>query len=226
MSHYYNATDFAPVTDGTGADRDQRLVYAAQGGSQPAFAELCWLHSPRIYRTIFAITRNKEDAEDTLQETMLRAYRGLNSFQGRSSFTSWLTQIAVNSSLMVLRKRRTRPEMSLDHPSDAEDAGNPFEFKDKAPNPEESYDQLQRLLKLIKAIGRLDPPLRRVVEIQILGECTVQETAKILGISKAAAKSRLFRARTRLTASRKLISTTRNDNSRCQLDNSPDARMS
>ena len=96
------------------ASRDLELVAAARIGSSAAFQELQSRYSRRLYRRIQSITRNHEDAEDALQETFLRAYLALDSFEGRSQFASWLTRIAINSALMVLRVRRRRAEVSLE----------------------------------------------------------------------------------------------------------------
>src|SRR3954452_23188228 len=88
------------------ATRDQQLVLAAQSGSSAAFAEIRALYAQRLYRRIALIIRNREDAEDALQDTFLHAYLAIPTFEGRSSIYSWLTRIAINSALMVLRRRR------------------------------------------------------------------------------------------------------------------------
>lgn len=179
--------------------RDEQLVLAAQAGSSSAFTELLNLYSRRVYKTILSITKNKEDAEDALQDCFLKAYLALNRFEGRASFYSWLTRIAINCSLMSLRKRRMRLESSLDVPLEQGEIAFPM-IRDTAPNPEQFYEQGQRYLKLVRAIGRLTPTLREVIETRGLEECSVKETAHLLAISEAATKSRLYRARTRLIA--------------------------
>lgn len=90
-------------------ERGTRVVQWTE--SSACFAELYATYSRRLYNTIFAITKNHEDAEDALQETFLRAYTGIHAFEGRSAIYSWLTRIAINSALIVLRKRRVRPEL-------------------------------------------------------------------------------------------------------------------
>src|ERR1700678_882378 len=97
---------------------DQRLVYAAQSGCRAAFDELVSLYSRRVRRTVLAITKNSEDAEDAMQESFLRAFLAISRFEGRSSFYTWLTRIAINSALMILRRRRARPEFSLSTPQE------------------------------------------------------------------------------------------------------------
>ena len=182
--------------------RDLELVAAAQTGSAAAFAELRDIYSPRVFRTILAITKNREDAEDALQDAFLRAYLALKNFEGRANFYSWLTRIAINSALMLLRKRRARPEISLAPVTEHPEESLPQEFRDTAPNPEQVCEQRQHQVRLMRAIRKLEPRLRVVVEIQMKQDCSVRDIAKKLEISEAAVKSRLYRARARLTASR------------------------
>jgi RNA polymerase sigma-70 factor (ECF subfamily) len=186
------------VGDDTAPPSDQHLVVAARSGCRTAFNELCHLHSQRIYRTIFHITKNAQDAEDALQESFLRAFLALESFEGRASFYTWLTRIATNSALAMLRKRRCRLENSLDSTSRQEDEGGLEDFRDLAPDPEQIFGQQQIHAKLMQAIHELPNNLREVVQTRITGDCSVKEVACRLNISQAAAKSRLCRARTRL----------------------------
>src|SRR5580692_8918722 len=99
-----NSADFSLryIENHSVGQSDLGLVMAAQAGSEAAFAELHRLYAHRLYKRIFLITKNHEDAEDVLQETLMRAYLALASFEGRSQFLSWLTRIAINNSLMAL----------------------------------------------------------------------------------------------------------------------------
>lgn len=198
--------------------RDLALVADAQSGSASAFAELRELYSGRVYRTILTITKNHEDAEDALQDAFLRAYLALNNFEGRANFYSWLTRIAINSALMLLRKRRARPEVSFATGTESQDEMQVFEFPDISPTPEQICDQRQRHVRLMRAIRKLEPRLRAVVEIQMRQDCSVRDIAEMLDISEAAVKSRLYRARARLTAARVFggISRTRHANTSLQ----------
>src|SRR5580693_7390065 len=123
-----NANDFAPRCE-------DPLVVAVQAGVPGAFAQLYAIYSPRLYRTAFAITKNPEDAEDALQETFLRAHLKVHTFEGRSSIYSWLSRIAINSALMILRKRRARPEVLFDPQPDDRDEMIFFEPRDPGPSP-------------------------------------------------------------------------------------------
>lgn len=171
------------------------LVTAARAGSDEAFAELHNLFAHRLYRTILSIMKNREDAEDVLQDTLIRAFLALDSFEGRSKLVSWLTRIAINSSLMALRKRRVRPESSLDSLTCCEDQVPPFESKDPRPNPEESCLQIERNLRASQAIAKLKPALRTVVHFQMKHECSMKDIARSLDVSVATVKARLHRAR-------------------------------
>ena len=183
------------------ARRDQELVTAARAGSNTAFEQLQSIYSRRLYRKILSITRNREDAEDALQDTFLRAYVGLNSFQGRSRLSSWLTRIAINSALMTLRKRRCRAEISAELPVDTENESPKFNVRDNAMNPEEICDQQERCARMLRAIHRLDPQLRTALGVWMSQRSSMKEIAQMMGVSMAAVKARLHRARKRLRGS-------------------------
>ena len=140
-----------------GQQHQEQILIAAQAGSPEAFAELHVLYYRRLYKTIVAITKNPQDAEDALQDTFLRAYLAIHRFEGRSNIYSWLTRIAVNSALMTLRKQRARPELLFDPQPDPQLATLSFDVRDSAPNPEEACDFDQRQLKTLRAVRSLSP---------------------------------------------------------------------
>ncbi len=179
--------------------QDNDLVSAAQAGSPGAFAELYALYYRRLYKTIVAITKNSEDAEDVLQETFLRAYLAIHTFEGRSTVYSWLTRIAINSSLMFLRKRRTRSEVLFDPQPDAPSETICFEIPDPAPTPEKVYELRHRRVALVRAIRNLDTRLREPIQMRVTAESSIKEIGRALKISEAAVKTRLHRARLRLS---------------------------
>jgi RNA polymerase sigma-70 factor, ECF subfamily len=178
----------------------KNLVAAARSGSSAAFAELREVYAPRVYRKLVTITKNREDAEDALQDTFLRAYMALHTFEERSSFYTWVTRIGINSALMILRRRRTRSEVSLDSPGETEEAISGFEFKDTGPSPEHICVHRQRYACMLRSIWNLQPRLRQVIEMQMMDDCSIREIAEALEISEAAVKSRLSRARARLAS--------------------------
>jgi len=143
------------------------------------------------------ITQNREDAEDVMQDAFLKSYQNLDRFQGDSRFYTWLVRIAVNEALMKLRKRRPN-QISIDEPlTQAED---PVfrEIEDWGPSPEQRFAQTELNEILTQVIGDLDPIFRVVFTLRDVEGISTDETAHILGISVAAVKSRLLRARLKL----------------------------
>jgi len=176
---------------------DGRLVAAAKIGHTAAFDELCRRHAEKIFHVAHRITRNREDAEDVVQESFLRAFIHLKGFDGRSRFPTWLTRIAINSALMKLRKNRTLREIQM---QESIESTQPWhqQVPDPALNPEERCAEHERESILREAIAKLRPRIREAVEIHQLQECSLNETADSLGISVAAVKGRLFHARAAL----------------------------
>jgi RNA polymerase sigma-70 factor (ECF subfamily) len=180
--------------------QSRSLVAAARSGSTAAFAELREIYRQRVFRRLLSMTKNREDAEDALQDTFLRAYMALHTFEERSSFYSWVTRIAINSALMILRRRRTRSEVSFDSPSETEETTLNFEFKDTRPSPEHICLHRQSHACMVRSIWKLQPRLRQVIQMQMMDDYSIREIAQALNISEAAVKSRLARARARLAS--------------------------
>jgi RNA polymerase sigma-70 factor (ECF subfamily) len=173
---------------------DTRLLSAARAGHRSAFTELYERYSRKVLPRIYRITKNREDAEDAFQDAVLRAFVHLKGFEGRSNFTSWLTRIAINSALMVLRKRRGG-EVSFEQIcDDSEKNSRAWEPRDLAETPEARYARRQSEELLRKAIQRLPCTFREAVELR-LAEYSTSQVAEELGISVPAAKARLMRAR-------------------------------
>jgi RNA polymerase sigma-70 factor, ECF subfamily len=175
-----------------------KLIAAAKNGQGAAFGVLCERHVEMILRVTFRITRNREDAEDAVQDSFMSAFVHLTNFDERSRFATWLTRIAINSALGQLRKKRGIREIPMDEPGSTPDSRPHLEIPDRGPNPEESYRLHERREIVGTAIGRLRPRSRKVVEVHQLGGFSVKETAQILGISMPAAKARMFHARAAL----------------------------
>jgi RNA polymerase sigma factor (sigma-70 family) len=177
---------------------DQNLVSAAMAGDVTAFTALCRLHSPRLLGTVRQITRNHEDAEDALQDAFMRAYVHLKSFDGRAQFATWLTRIALNSALMILRKKKYYPTVSIDSNPEDEDRFFSLEIADRADDPERRLLKSETTEWVRRAIAELDPIPRVAMEYWNFEELSAKEGAQKLNISKAAFKSRLSRARAAL----------------------------
>jgi RNA polymerase sigma-70 factor (ECF subfamily) len=182
-----------PVSAGEGD-----LVERAKAGDMEAFAELVRRYERRIYRMARQITQNDEDAEDVLQESFLKAFEHLDSFQGQSKFYTWVTRIAVNESLMKLRKRKSDRTVSLDEniETDEEPIVREIAVWDDTPESKYSQEELREILD--RAIDSLKPIFRTVFILRDVEEMSTEETAEVLGLSVAAVKSRLLRARLQL----------------------------
>jgi RNA polymerase sigma-70 factor (ECF subfamily) len=173
---------------------DEALVGAAKLGDRPAFSELWERHSSTAFKVAYRITRNRDDAEDVVQDAWMKAYVHLKTFDGRAKFSTWLTRIVVNSALMILRRKRAHPETSMEV-TDGE-TWQHWEVADPTKDVEELYVRHERLERLRRAICRLQPNLRNVIEIHQSNDNSVKEIADLAGISVTATKSRLLRART------------------------------
>jgi RNA polymerase sigma-70 factor (ECF subfamily) len=175
------------------AATDEVLIVAAKSGDHPAFVELWTRHSKIAFNMAYRITGNREDAEDVIQDAWMKAYVHLNTFDGRSKFSTWLTRIAINSALLILRRKRARPETSMEI-TDGE-TWQHWEIADETKNVEELYAKHERVERLRRAICSLQPTLRNVIEIHQSTDRSLKEIADLAGISVAATKSRLLRAR-------------------------------
>jgi RNA polymerase sigma-70 factor (ECF subfamily) len=180
------------------ADDELSLVIAAQGGDLAAFEELVRRYESRILRLAEHITGNAEDAQDVLQDTFLKAYSKLDQFQRNSRFYTWLVRIAVNESLMRLRKRRGNKTVSLDQEIETDEDLVPRQIADWHPNPEQQYATEQVREILGRTIASLPLAYRSVFQLRDVEGLSTEETADVLHISVPAVKSRLLRARLQL----------------------------
>jgi len=177
---------------------EAELVAAARSGDEGAFAILVKHHQKRILALALRYTRVREDAEDVVQQTFHKAFVYLEKFEGKSSFATWLTRIAINQALMLLRKRRALREEFMDE-TNSEGRETPgLNMAAADPDPEVTYSQRERARILHAAIAQLRPSLRVVIELQELGELSSRETAGRIGLSVSAVKARVFHGRRKL----------------------------
>ena len=176
---------------------EHELVAAAKSGDVTAFEELVSRYERKIFRLTMNITRNREDAEDAMQDAFLKSYSHLKAFQGDSRFYTWLVRIAANEALMRLRKRRPN-QFSLDEPIEGDEDLMPRELQDWGPGPEQRFAQTEMREILSGVIEELEPDYRIVFVLRDIEELSTEETAASLGISIPAVKSRLLRARLKL----------------------------
>jgi RNA polymerase sigma-70 factor (ECF subfamily) len=174
------------------------LVERARQGDARAFSDLVRRYDHKIFRLAQHVTQNREDAEDVLQETFLKAYQHLDQFQGNSKFYTWLVRIAVNQSLMKLRKRRTDRSVSLDETIDTGEDTMVREIAAWDESPEQRYSREELSQILDSAVQSLATPYRSVFLLRDVEELSTEETAQVLDLSVPAVKSRLLRARLQL----------------------------
>lgn len=179
-------------------NEEQALVERARAGDAEAFTRLVEKYERKIYRLAKHITQNDEDAEDVLQESFMKAYSNLDSFQMQSKFYTWLVRIAVNEALMKLRKRKSDRTVSLDEPHETDEDTVTREIAVWDDDPEKRYSQEELREILERAIDTLKPGFRTVFMLRDIEELSTEETAEALGISVPAVKSRLLRARLQL----------------------------
>ncbi|MGA3097929.1 MAG: sigma-70 family RNA polymerase sigma factor [Bryobacteraceae bacterium] len=181
----------------TGFD-EAAVVALAREGDVRAFSELVRRYEGKIFRLAQHVTQNREDAEDVLQETFMKAYEHLDQFQGNSKFYTWIVRIAVNQALMKLRRRKTDRSVSLDETIDTGEDTVVREIAAWDEDPEDRYSREELAKILDTAVQSLDPPYRTVFQLRDIDELSTEETAEALGLSVPAVKSRLLRARLQL----------------------------
>ena len=182
-----------PVCDLQSWDEEQ-LIAAAKAGRRTPFGELCKRHGKAMFRVTYRILRNREDAEDAVQNSFLNAFVHLKDFDERSRFRTWLTRIAINAALGKIRRKRGIREVPIDEPDASFEPGPHREIQDDAPNPEETHRVCEQREIVNAAISKLRPRAQNVVQLHRLQEHSLRETAEVLDISTEAVKSQMFRA--------------------------------
>jgi len=173
-----------------GADEDYLLVAEARSGNGDAFGTLFERHRSKAYRIAFRILRNDHDAEDAVQRSFQRAFVNLSRIRLESSFSTWMTRIAINEALMMLRQRRPA------HSGNDTDAAHGL--FDERPTPEQALAQTELRSSVSDAISKLRQSLRVVIDLREIQGLTSAETARRLGLTVSAVKARVFHAKRQL----------------------------
>ncbi len=176
---------------------DDTLVKMAQAGDHDAYAELIRRHKPACMKLALSMLRDREDAEDEIQTAVWKAFEHLNQFQRDSRFSTWLTRIVVNQCLMRIRRQKRARFLYIDDGS-ANDEISTIELRSTGISPEQNLARREVAEVLENEIRRIPPLLRNVFVLREVQELPMPAVAAQLGISVAAAKSRLLRARTEL----------------------------
>ena len=184
--------------DIAGRDEEAALVLAAKRGDGHAFEILIERHQRRILAIARRFTRIREDAEDIVQQSFQKAFVHLHTFEGKSSFSTWFTRIAINEALMLLRRGRAIRAISIDDLSGNEENALGLEMPDSRAGPESAFLQDERSRILSKAMDKLTPGIRTAIELRELGELSTEEAARVMGLSVEAVKGRVFQGRKKL----------------------------
>ena len=181
----------------TACNEDQALIERAVAGDSAAQSRLFDAHTPRLYRVAFSVLRNKEDAEDAVQDGWCRAYSKLQTFEGRASLSTWLMRIVISSALMIRRRNKHQFLTSLDEVYD--DAGDmqPY-LVDGRSTPEEACSEGEINELLIWQIHQLPPPTRTAFLLRDVDEFSTAESMERLGVKTSTLKSRVLRTRRRI----------------------------
>jgi RNA polymerase sigma-70 factor (ECF subfamily) len=198
MTPFFSVQSDASTISDLRAWSEEQLIAAAKTGRRAPFGELSKRHVKKVFRVIHRIMRNREDAEDAVQDGLLNAFAHVKDFDKRSRFATWLTPVAINAALAKLRKNHWKREIAMNEPNSRCELEWHSEIQDDAPDPEQTYRLGERREILNIAILGLRPRARKVVELHQLPEHSLRETAQILGISTAAVKARMFHARVTL----------------------------
>lgn len=190
-----NLTANGPKPVRTGEESE--VIQQALGGDSDAMSKL-FSGRARLYRSALAVLRNKEDAEDALQDAMLSAYARLKSFEGRARFSTCLTRIVFNAALMKLRRTRAHPQVSLDEITDESAEASIPQVVDTRPDPEQVFRQIETSDAVHKAMSQLSPVLRSALHLRDMQRFSVKEAAKLEGVSTGVIKARSLRARRQL----------------------------
>ncbi len=198
LQNYNRKGTGEPARRRTFAREEYAFLVAAKRGDSAAFEILCKQSANTVFHVARRIMRNNEDAEDVVQESFQLAFIHLKSFKGDSRFSTWLSRIAINAALMKLRKKHRLWDVSLDESAETEESSSRIEVEDQGLNPEQLYAQKERQRILSEVMNELTPGTRKAIELRELDERSTEETARIMGISVGAVKTRVFHGRRKL----------------------------
>jgi len=176
------------------ANAESELVKQALDGDQKAYRVLFENHKQAIYHIIVKIVRNNEEAQDLVQETFIKAFSSLKSYNPTYRFTTWLYKIAANSSIDHIRKRKLQT-FSLDQPVDTKDGKLSVEVPDMSYHPERDLSAKRQHLSISEAIESLPEKYRQVIVKRHQEDKSYEEIAEYLGVPVGTVKARIFRAR-------------------------------
>jgi RNA polymerase sigma-70 factor (ECF subfamily) len=182
-----------------GPQGEEHFVSMAQEGDAEAFCALVEPYFHQIYFTALKITHNHADAEDASQECLVKAFKRIQTFRRDSKFSTWLIRIAINESLMMVRKRRAELKYVIGE-KDWSEISSVIQIRDRksSSNPEASWMQKERNELLKEAVGKLGAEMSLMIHLFAAGEIRTREISSALQISNSGVNARLRRAFRRL----------------------------
>jgi RNA polymerase sigma-70 factor (ECF subfamily) len=177
------------------SDEERRLIEQSRQGDQGAFDTLVRRYEKQLYNTAYRLTGSYDDASDLAQEAFVRAWNNLRSFRGDASFSTWLYRIVTNVFLDERKRRRARPQRSLEEVLGSDENPLTRQFEDTAPSPQDRVEEGERWQILQRAIADLPAPQRVMVVLYHTENRSYEEIAQIMGLPMGTVKSRLNRAR-------------------------------
>jgi RNA polymerase sigma-70 factor (ECF subfamily) len=189
------AASVGPLENPAQQDYEQGLIERIRDGEREAFYELIRPYERRLYTAAFLVLRNEADAEDCVQEAVLKAFKHIGQFRAEAKFSTWLIQITLNDARMRRRKQRTSLMEPIDKAEGDEEPYTPRDFADWREIPSEALERQEVREKLAQALNSLGQIYREVFVLRDMEQLSIEETARVLGISPASVKTRLLRAR-------------------------------
>jgi RNA polymerase sigma-70 factor (ECF subfamily) len=180
------------------ADEDRGLIQRAQGGDQAAFRSLVERHQRRAFAIAMGLVRDENDERELVQDAFLRVYKGLGSFQGSSSFFTWLYRIVTNLAIDLMRKPGRRDAELVDTQAIEEDAEFPLVSRIDGADPMDVLRRQEIAARIQSALDALPPYHRGVILMREVEGMSYEEMAQAMGVSKGTIMSRLFHARQKL----------------------------
>jgi RNA polymerase sigma-70 factor (ECF subfamily) len=175
-------------------DADVAAVRLARAGDSSAFRLLVERHSRPVFRLAYRVTGNRQDAEDVVQETFLRAWRQLGRFESRSSFATWLHRITVNCALDHVRLRPRHVPLAYDQPGPEDVAAPAGPSADEVPSPDRLAFSAEVRQRVASALGELSPAERTAFVLRHFEGHSIEEIGRTLGLRTSATKHSIFRA--------------------------------
>jgi len=189
------ATGVEPLDNPAQQNYEQGLIQRIRNGEHEVFYQLIRPYERRLYAAAYVILRNEADAEDCVQEAVLKAFKYIRQFRAEAKFSTWLIQITVNEARMRRRKEHADIMEPIENSKSEEGAYTPRDFADWREIPSETLERQEVREKLGEALRSLGQIYREVFVLRDMEHLSIEDTAKALGISPASVKTRLLRAR-------------------------------